>query len=572
MNLPDSLDSTLNAVAEFIISPQFIWIWCFFIVAYGLKWYFHIQKESLALHRQLKRAIEILRHHGSKKEFALNFEQVRHQMTGISKLFYPWKEYTQSLLFSGAKSAPESDKKYEKVMATRDPQDFFNDDSLIHANLDSRHLSVIPTHLSSLGILGTFCGLSSGIFLARHGLSGGEMSEIQQSLARLLSGASLAFWTSITGILSSISFSRIEKKVNRSLRSRLSEFNSVLQDRVELISLEQLGNQQIRQSHAQISGLEKINSGIHELAKNKADLNEKVLKEIVDEFRKSLMSSCGQEIKFIAEAFKHIHLSLKETKDALGQSGHLMLETIQEGSNFFKKNLHEMSHQFQSGFNQTQEMIQKTLKSSASETQASLKSCLADMEKGISTPTLELGKSMSSLSRQLEISTRQWAQVSEQSHAYHQKVMESQNKLSQHINPLLGASHSIAEACQKAQEALGKSSEAAIRISDSVRTMESIQKSNQHSWEQYCKRFEGVDQSLHRAFTTTNASLNQYSEKIKGFTVELDKYMSKGILSLSGAVGDLHQVIGALPESLKHLNRQPTGTVSEGARIPESRQ
>lgn len=555
-----SLEQAMSSVAAFVISSQFIWIWCAFIMAYFFRWYLHLQTESLQIRRQLKRATATLNQLKTKKDFIQNFEKIRHQISALSLLSLPWKEYCQTLLFSTGQNSGTEEKQYEKIIATRDCHDFFSDDALISSRIDQRHLAVIPTHLSSMGILGTFCGLSSGIFLARHGLSGGNMADIQQSLSQLLSGASLAFWTSIAGITSSIFFSRFEKKVIRSLSKSLTHFNAALFGHLELVSLEHLGNQQLRQSHAQITGLEKISAGIHTLAKNRSDVNEQILRDIISEFRNTMTAACGHEIQLIAEAFRHIHSSLKETKDSLHQSGKMIHETVTEGSAFFKKNLHELSHQFQSSFSQTQELIQKSIRTSVSETQTAVKSSMSELEKFVIQPSESLGKAMAELSRQTELCTRQWVKMTEQSMISHKKVQESQNSLCQQIEPLLAASQAITGACAKAQDSLLHSSQAAGKISESVRMIEKTCALTQSSWEQYCVRFERVDQNLHQAFTQSQANLNQYSEKLRGFTLELDKYMSKGMLTLSSAVGDLHQAIAALPESLKHIKQQPNET------------
>lgn len=70
-------------------------------------------------------------------------------------------------------------------------------------------------------------------------------------------------------------------------------------------------------------------------------------------------------------------------------------------------------------------------------------------------------------------------------------------------------------------------------------------------WEQYCQRFEGVDANLKDAFKQTNDSLVAYTQRFRTLTVDLDKHMSKGMLTLAGAVGDLHQAVGSLPQALK---------------------
>ena len=81
-----------------------------------------------------------------------------------------------------------------------------------------------------------------------------------------------------------------------------------------------------------------------------------------------------------------------------------------------------------------------------------------------------------------------------------------------------------------------------------------------------------MDQNLNHIFQQTNTILHSYSEKVKGFTSELDKHMSKGVVTLAGAVGDLNQAITGLPEAIKSV-RKNTIRASEKDKIiyPDTR-
>ena len=86
-------------------------------------------------------------------------------------------------------------------------------------------------------------------------------------------------------------------------------------------------------------------------------------------------------------------------------------------------------------------------------------------------------------------------------------------------------------------------------------------------WTAYCERFEGVDKSLAKAFVNTNESINAYTESFKHLTQDFDKQMHRGLLSLSGAVGDLQQVLGNLPASTKSGESLPRAEGAKNERL-----
>ncbi|TOQ08322.1 hypothetical protein CGH04_20465, partial [Vibrio parahaemolyticus] len=67
-----------------------------------------------------------------------------------------------------------------------------------------RYFNSVPNKLTGLGILGTFLGLVAGIYLASSGIGSNNIDEAKGALSHLLDGASLAFLTSIAGLITSM--------------------------------------------------------------------------------------------------------------------------------------------------------------------------------------------------------------------------------------------------------------------------------------------------------------------------------------------------------------------------------
>lgn len=106
---------------------------------------------------------------------------------------------------------------------------------------------------------------------------------------------------------------------------------------------------------------------------------------------------------------------------------------------------------------------------------------------------------------------------------------------------------SVQEMTQKGQsmtQSLEGTKQASEAIALAVKELKSCNELVASHWDEYCRRFEGVDQSLGRTVAETNQSLTAYTDKVCLFTEQLDQQLSKGMLTLAGAVGDLQQVVG----------------------------
>ncbi len=83
-----------------------------------------------------------------------------------------------------------------------DVEDYINDETIVHEPGNSQLAEVIPSLLTSLGILGTFIGLMRGL----AGLDMTSPVKIMEGIPTLIDGMRFAFATSIAGIACSLLF------------------------------------------------------------------------------------------------------------------------------------------------------------------------------------------------------------------------------------------------------------------------------------------------------------------------------------------------------------------------------
>lgn len=117
-------------------------------------------------------------------------------MTQIENFFH---QHTMDELFQEYQEKVQAQRDSGQVLA--DIEDYFNDDILGMKSWQNV-VTQIPGSLTGLGILGTFIGLIVGI----QGIGFSSVTAALSSVQTLLSGIQVAFYTSIAGVILSLSF------------------------------------------------------------------------------------------------------------------------------------------------------------------------------------------------------------------------------------------------------------------------------------------------------------------------------------------------------------------------------
>jgi len=107
-------------------------------------------------------------------------------------------------------------------------EDYVNDDTAIHSVGHSQLAEIIPSLLTSLGILGTFIGLMNGL----GGLDVSDAGKTMESIPQMIGGMTFAFMTSIAGIACSLLFNMLNRMAYGSATRAIDEFNDAFADLV----------------------------------------------------------------------------------------------------------------------------------------------------------------------------------------------------------------------------------------------------------------------------------------------------------------------------------------------------
>jgi len=267
----------------------------------------------------------------------------------------------------------------KRLYTTFDAIHFFNTHTLARGVAESRLISAISGILTAIGVLGTFMGLQFG--LGSLSLDAASLQDTSKSIVPLIKGASVAFSTSVWGIIASVFFNFIEKYFEQSLLIRINK----LQDKIDQLFPKILAEQALieiqkhsRESEDTLKGLaeqigdrmqqaaltfsEQIREGMHDsvnpavlqLVQATKDLSERqqsgaseVLSKLIEKFISSVGSMGEEQGKKLEAASSKVDKSV----ESLGETMKAFLEHLKKHETQQSQKADEQANSLQKTWN-----------------------------------------------------------------------------------------------------------------------------------------------------------------------------------------------------------------------------
>jgi len=244
----------------------------------------------------------------------------------------------------------EKDKRNNKVYNTLQAEDFFNNQSIIVANI--KHLEMIkasPAILTAMGLLGTFLAILFGLHEVEV-LQGGQVTGIEG----LINGLAGKFLSSIVALICSIFITVQEKRYYSKLVRICTEIQRSMNRIFPRRSTEKLLIQLLKHSEEQEAALksfstdmsghlkagiqdgispliEKLVDSIEEIKKEKQQSSEVAISSMVSDFKSSLAGAAGAEIENMANVINSatsVMSNFAENNKELESRVNYMIETL----------------------------------------------------------------------------------------------------------------------------------------------------------------------------------------------------------------------------------------------------
>lgn len=564
-------------IARSAVSIKGVASFCILIVFTSLCFYFFgFKKRIRPITNSLKEALNKIREINGSEMFFNQFKEFDAFVSGNQILKYIWIEFRDSLVFPAATSTQQV------VFNTDDAKLFFNETSIVAHRINLRFYNAFPNYLTGAGILGTFLGLVAGIYLASEGLASDDTKKLFQSLNDLLSGASLAFWTSIVGIISSILFSWREKVHVHSLFQLIDSWNRELDGRIKKITPESIAEQQLIQLNLQTEYLEefttkvafniaealdnKLNEKIfpalqtlidcvNEMRRDRGDSNEHLIQQMVAKFTETMSGAAGNEMSALANTISSLNDTLGPLLEQMNDAHRQMHGAAAYIAEQIKGSYETSSKDFSEGVKAAIDQLKSGIAQAGSTLNGELKDAFDRAVERLNETIEKLDTSIGSLSEaglnteQMAIKTTNLLQRFD-TIAESLNVMQTQMKAS--LTALAQTARSIENAGNAANENIATSSQALKYFKGTSEEFRSVQQSLQKSWEDYSSRFAEVDVSLENIFKQIDEGLKGYSEATSEYMAKLDKE-AKAVTELFG--GAVHELTEAIEDFSGQINR-----------------
>lgn len=480
------------------------------------------------------------------------------------------------------------------IQRTVEPHFYFNEASIIGSWLNVRWFASVPSILTGAGLLGTFIGLVAGIFLAQGGLASQETEQMHQALGLLLGGASTAFWTSIVGISLSMIFSWREKNVLRHCQENIDKINTALRNLFPKISVEQLAHESIRELTKQTEQLEHFNTDLatsigqaldksistrltpefhklvdtlNALRADRTASNEAALERMVSDFGQLLQSSTGDELKALAGTLEALNANLMAASHALATDHSQRQAEIDQFQATFGAMMQQIGEQTQ--------LITNSLRSAGDSIQNNLNNAFQGLDQQMEFAGQKLVNLAGNAGEQLTTGAESFLetlrQLGQKIDAFSTMLVEGRAVGQQTVNNfksalkqfsdslgLLQSTHNgirgvvsnLTETTRRLERLGGEITSASTRLIESAehvgRASHALAEHNTEltkTWHAQRERFEGLDAQLAAAFREINEGIEAYTEQVREFVKELDEQFSGAVTSLSGAVGELSDLL-----------------------------
>lgn len=167
----------------------------------------------------LQRALKDL----SPSQVAANRRNILEELQSSKRLHATWEAFDHYLIEHDEPS---------KVFSPYGAHYFFNNTTLSAGIADNKFLLGVSSFLTAIGVIGTFVGLQIGLSSLAPTSEGAPSADVlREGIFGMIGGASVAFMTSVWGLVTSLAFNMLEKFVSSTLKGMISR----LQSRIDIL-------------------------------------------------------------------------------------------------------------------------------------------------------------------------------------------------------------------------------------------------------------------------------------------------------------------------------------------------
>lgn len=567
----------MEAVALFMTSWTGIGVLCGGILLSVVVVYLRLLYKALPIERSVRGLNGRLAAIPDHDAFAQSYEDFHEIVSSSRVVGHIWREYSDTLVF------PRSEDSRRIIRNTNDAASFFNFGSIVESRINVRFYREVSNYLPGLGILFTFVGLTAGIYLARGGLMTNDPEIMRSALSQLLNGASLAFLTSITGLLLSLPYSYAEKKLDHRIQMAIDEWCNGLDSRLQSITPEQIASDQLGELKDQTRQLERFNTDLavsistalderleqrfipvlqqtlevlEGIRREQRESSETSIQRMVEEFRKLFTSAAGTEMTAMADTLRQLTSQLETVASSISGAGAQVGRNLEESTTAIADQMQTMAENMRSAgedagaslSSAAGHMVEQFTEASGNIREASLQ-----MTEGV---RRSVEGFQNAIAGQSEAASEVRSVVEAVSGALNQLKGNIQELRGVHAalervsTPLAEVAYRLTGIMDEQKGLVARMQELQTSTIDAAASVDGAGNSLRETWENVHGRFEQIDRDLSKAFEEIHKGVTAYTDGTRKFVTELDQNLSRTVSILSGAIEELSSSVEQLGENL----------------------
>ncbi len=300
-------------------------------IGVGVCWFAnHHKRRSIALideASQLVAGVERDQLWGRRSEISARAE------TSSTVVRDAWREFDETLVVDG-----------QRLFNTVSAEEFFNEHRFASRLVGNRFLHVAPVALTTIGLLGTFLGLTVGLTALDLGSSA---DELRSGIQTLVHGAALGFTASLFGVSMSLVANVVERWSERAVVRKIQTLQATIDELFPMRSPEQSLSDiaaSSKESKVALQELhEKIGLSLQESVKNVGDETSRAVSAAIHDSLAPIMADLAQRAaNQSADVFKEISGQLTSS---FGEIGREVALQLRESSESMRQTLDYMGEQ-----------------------------------------------------------------------------------------------------------------------------------------------------------------------------------------------------------------------------------
>lgn len=412
--------------------------------------------------------------------------------------------------------------------------DFINIDSIGNAyKIKTNVINMVPNILTSLGILGTFVGLSIAII----NFNAGSSEAIRDSINTLLNGMGTAFYTSVVGMACSSIFLWRERRWINNLNWRIDEICDILDQKYHA-SADQiiLYSFRVTTEEGYIVEPNELLTSVRESVKDMQTTLSRFGTDLCDSIGNAMDNSFQDKLVPILN-----DLSSKLENPAQALTDSLMIE-FRNICDDFRENLTK-------GVNdQMNELIERFI--DASNAINNIPETLDTVNKDLIESTEKAVESYKAMSTSLDNHIKQFDELSDTFTFSIERINEAFISLSELHTQLQLIPEAVAEAKEGINTAAGSLRDIIENISESLENASKINSDTGNKVDTYLTQISSIQTGLKSIFEEITIGLNKYSNAAKdGLQTMLDPFttsVTDAAQNITNSVAPLHDTVGDL--------------------------